>query len=142
LEPVRILVADDFEPWRRSIVSMIEEDPGLEVIHESSDGLEAVQACLGLQPDLVVLDVSLPKLNGLEVARVIREGSPASKILFISVIPNRDVMREALRVGAAGYIVKKDAARDLLRAVRAAVADREYLSFTVLPEPETDITEE
>jgi DNA-binding NarL/FixJ family response regulator len=121
---------------------MIEEDPGLEVIHESSDGLEAVQACLGLQPDLVVLDVSLPKLNGLEVARVIREGSPASKILFISVIPNRDVMREALRVGAAGYIVKKDAARDLLRAVRAAVADREYLSFTVLPEPETDITEE
>jgi DNA-binding NarL/FixJ family response regulator len=121
---------------------MIEQDLGLEVIHESSDGLEAVQACLELQPDLVVLDVSLPKLNGLEVAREIRGGSPDSKILFLSVIPNRDVMREALRVGAAGYIVKKDAARDLLNAVRAAVTDREYLRFTVLPKPETDFNEE
>ena len=140
--PVRILVADDFEPWRRSIVSMIEEDPGLEVIHESSDGVEAVQACLELQPDLVVLDVALPKLNGLEVAREIREASPDSRILFVSAMPNRDVMREALRVGAAGYIAKMDAARDLLKAVRAAVADREFLSFTVLPEPGTDLLEE
>jgi len=142
LGPVRILVADDFEPWRRSIVSMIEEDPGLEVIHESSDGVEAVQACLELQPDLVVLDVALPRLNGLEVARVIREASPDTKILFVSAMPDRDLVREALRVGAAGYITKADAARDLLNAVRAAMADREFLSFTVLPEPETDMTEE
>lgn len=140
--PVRILVADDFEPWRRSIVSMIEEDPGLEVIHESSDGAEAVQACLELRPDLVVLDVALPKLNGLEAAREIREVSPDSKIVFVSAMPDRDLMREALRVGAAGYVTKMDAARDLLRAVRAALADREFLSFTILPDPETDITEE
>lgn len=140
--PVRILVADDFEPWRRSIVSLIEEDPGLEVIHESSDGLEAVQACLELQPDLVVLDVGLPKLNGLEVAREVREALPDSRILFVSAMPDREVVREALRVGAAGYVLKMNAARYLLKAVRAALADQEFLNFTVLPEPGTDLSEE
>src|SRR5260370_13049791 len=75
---VRILVVDDFEPWRRSIVSIIEEDAELQVIHEASDGLEAVQMCQDLRPDLVVLDVGLPKLNGLEAARRIRDVSPDS----------------------------------------------------------------
>jgi len=142
LGPVRILVVDDFEPWRRSIVSILEEDPELVVIHEASDGLEAVQMCQELQPDLVVLDVGLPKLSGLEVARQIRVLSPDSKILFLSVIASQYVMREALRIGAAGYITKADALRDLLPAVRAAVADREFLSFTILPEPQTDLPEE
>jgi DNA-binding NarL/FixJ family response regulator len=135
-------VADDFEPWRRAIVSLIEEDPGLEVIHESSDGVDAVQACLELQPDVVLLDVRLPKLDGLKAAHKIREASPDSKILFLSTMMGREVMREALRVGAAGYVIKMHAARDLLRAVRAALADREFLSFTVLPELGTDLSEE
>jgi DNA-binding NarL/FixJ family response regulator len=142
LGPVRILVVDDFEPWRRSIVSIIEEDPELQVVHEASDGLEAVQMCQELQPDLVVLDVGLPKLCGLEVARRIRVDSPNSKILFLSAIPSQDVMREALRIGAAGYIAKADALRDLLPAVRAAVADQEFFRFTILPEAQTDLPEE
>jgi DNA-binding NarL/FixJ family response regulator len=142
LGPVRILVVDDFEPWRRTIVSMIEEDPGLQVVHVASDGSEAVQMCQKLQPDLVVLDVRLPTLSGLEAARQIRVVSPDSKILFLSAISSQDVMREALRIGAAGYIAKVDALRDLLAAVRAAVADQEFLSFTILPEPQTDIPEE
>jgi DNA-binding NarL/FixJ family response regulator len=142
LGPVRILVVDDFEPWRRTIVSIIEEDPELQVIHEASDGLEAVQMCQELQPDLVVLDVGLPKLSGLEVARQIRVLSPGSKILFLSVIPSQDVMCEALRIGAAGYIAKADALRDLLPAVRAAVANQEFFRFTILPEAPTDSPEE
>jgi DNA-binding NarL/FixJ family response regulator len=142
LGPIRIVVADDFEPWRRSIVSIIEEHPGLVVIHEASDGLEAVQACLELQPDLVLLDVALPKLSGLEAAREIREASPDSKILFVSVMRNQDLVREALRIGAAGYIAKMDVGRDLLPAVIAAVADEEFLSFTVLPATKTDLAEE
>ena len=135
--PVRVVVADDFEPWRRYIVSIIEEHPGLEVVHEASDGLEAVQACVELQPDLVLLDVALPKLSGLEAAREIRESSPESKILFISLMRNQDLVREALRIGAAGYIAKVDVERDLLRAVIAAVADEEFLSFRVLPALDT-----
>ncbi len=133
---------DDFEPWRRCIVSIIEEDPALQVIHEASDGAEAVRLCQELQPDLVILDVGLPKLSGLEVARQIRVLSPYSKILFLSVISSQDVMREALRIGAAGYITKSDALRDLLPAVRAAVADEEFLSFRILPDIWTDIPEE
>ena len=95
-----------------------------------------------LQPDIVLLDVALPGLSGLEAARQIREVSPCSKILFLSVMPRQDVVREALRIGAAGYISKADAARDLLPALRAVVADQEFLSFTVLPDPETNLTEE
>jgi DNA-binding NarL/FixJ family response regulator len=142
LAPVRIIVVDNFEAWRRSIVSIIADDPELQVIHEASDGLEAVHICQELQPDLVVLDVGLPKLSGLEAARQIRIVSPDSKILFLSVIPSQYVMREALRIGAAGYITKTDALRDLLPAVRAAVTDRDFLSLTVLPEPGTDLSEE
>jgi DNA-binding NarL/FixJ family response regulator len=142
LAPVRILVVDDFEAWRRSIVSIISDDPELQVIHEASDGLEAVHMCRELQPDLVVLDVGLPSLSGLEAARRIREVSPESKILFLSVIASQYVMREAMQIGASGYITKTDALRDLLPAVRAALADQEFLNFTILPEPQTDLPEE
>jgi DNA-binding NarL/FixJ family response regulator len=142
LAPVRILVVDDFEAWRRSIVSIISDDPELQVIHEASDGLEAVHTSQELQPDLVVLDVGLPKLSGFEAARRIREVSPDSKILFLSVIASQYVIREALRIGAAGYVAKADALRDLLPAVRDAMADREFLSLSILPEPQTDLPEE
>ena len=80
MAPVRILVVDDFEAWRRSIVSIISDDPELQVIHEASDGLEAVHMCQELQPDLVVLDVGLPKLSGFEAAQRIREVSPENSI--------------------------------------------------------------
>ena len=142
MAPFRILVVDDFEPWRRSIVSMIEEDAELQVIHEASDGLEAVQMCQELQPDLVLLDVGLPKLSGFEAARQIRVVSPESKILFLSAIPNPDVIREALRIGAVGYIAKADALRDLLPAVRAAAGDQDFLRFIISPEAQTDLPEE
>ena len=142
MAPFRILVVDDFEPWRRSIVSMIEEDAELQVIHEASDGLEAVQMCQELQPDLVLLDVGLPKLSGFEAARQICVVSPESKILFLSAIPSHEMVREALRIGAVGYICKSDTPRYLLPALKAAAADEEFLRFTILPEAQTDLPEE
>ena len=142
LVPVRILVVDDFAEWRRAIASIITEDPGLEVIGEASDGLEAVEKCQQLQPDLVLLDVGLPEICGLEAARRIREVSPGTKILFLTAAPSREVMRAALEIGAVGYISKADASRDLMPAVRAAVVDEEYLRFTILPNAKTDLPED
>ena len=140
--PVRIVVVDDFEPWRRSIVSLIEEDPAFQVICEAGDGAEGVRLCCELQPDLVILDVGLPKMNGLEAARQIRKVSPNTKILFVSANHAPEVMREALRIGAAGFILKNQALRELLRAVRAVVGDEDFLRFTILPDTGTDLPEE
>ena len=127
--PVRILIFDDFEPTRRSICSILAEDADLEVVAEGSDGLEAVQKTEELLPDLVLLDILLPKMNGLEAAKRIREVSPKTKILFLSSYHSREMMREALRTGAA-FVMKADVERDLLTVVRAVVHDKPVVLFT------------
>jgi DNA-binding NarL/FixJ family response regulator len=129
--PVRILIVDDFEPWRRAVCSILAEDADLEVVSEGSDGLEAVRKSEQLQPDLVLLDIQLPKMNGLDAARQIRKVSPGTKILFLSSYQCLEVMREALKVGA-GFVVKADAARDLLPIVRAAVRNEPFVRFRFL----------
>ena len=129
--PVRILVVDDFEPWRRAVCSILAEDADLEVVSEGSDGLEALRKTEQLQPDLVLLDIQLPKMNGLDAARQIRKVSPGTKILFLSSYQYLEVMREALKVGA-GFVVKADAARDLLPIVQAAVRNEPFVGFRFL----------
>ena len=128
LGPIRILIVDDFEPWRRAVCSILAQDTDLELIGESSDGLDAVQKSQELQPDLVLLDLQMPKMNGLEAARQIRKVSPGSKILFLSVSHCQDTMGEALKVGV-GFVVKEEAARDLLPAVRSVIRDEPFVPF-------------
>jgi DNA-binding NarL/FixJ family response regulator len=129
--PVRILVVDDFESWRRFICSILEKDSELKVICEASDGLEAVQKAEELKPDLIVLDIGLPSLNGIEAARRIREIAPATKILFLSQEPSADVVRGAFSLGALGYVVKAHAGSALLPAVDAVLRGRQYVSSGV-----------
>jgi len=105
------------EPWRRFISTTLQKQPELEISGRASDGLEAVLQAKELQPDLILLDIGLPTINGIEAARRIREISPASKILFVSENRSRDVAVEALCTGASGYVVKSDAASELLTAV-------------------------
>jgi DNA-binding NarL/FixJ family response regulator len=131
LGPVRIVVVDDSESWRRSIISILAEDSELNVVGEASDGEAAVERCRELKPELVVLDVGLPTLNGLEAAKQIREVSPDTKILFMSANRSHELIGEALRMGAAGYVLKSNAGRELLKAVRSAVRGKDYLSFEV-----------
>ena len=103
---VRVLVVEDYEPFRRFVCSTLGKRPELQVIGEASDGLEAVQKAEELQPDLILLDVGLPSLSGIEAARRIRKLSPKSKILFVSQESSADVVQEALRIGALGYVAK------------------------------------
>jgi DNA-binding NarL/FixJ family response regulator len=125
---VRILVVDDLESWRRFLGVFLKEDPACQIICEASDGLEAIEKSRELQPDLILLDISLPKLNGIEVARQICKIAPSSRILFFSENRCPEVVREALRVGGRGYVVKSDAAQDLLPAMKMVMQDQRFVS--------------
>jgi DNA-binding NarL/FixJ family response regulator len=129
---IRVLVVDDFEPFRRLELSALQNLEGIEIISESSDGVDAIEKAQALQPDLILLDIGLPKLNGIEAGRRIREVSPASKIVFVSENRSPEVAQEALNKGGAdGYVVKSDAAGDLLSAVRAVLAGKRFISASL-----------
>ncbi len=124
----RVLLADDFEMFRRFVASTLRNRRGFEVVGEARDGLEAIELASKLQPDLILLDVALPKLNGFEAARQILRVSPGSKILFLSAEHSREVSQEALSMGASGYVVKWQAAHDLMPAVEAVLQGKQFVS--------------
>ena len=125
---VRVLVVDDFEPFRRVIGSILQKQPELQIICEVSDGLKAVQMAEELQPDLILLDIGLPLLNGIEAARQIRKVAPESKIILVTMESSPDVVQEALSLGAQGYVLKTHAGSELLAAVEAVCHGRQFVS--------------
>jgi DNA-binding NarL/FixJ family response regulator len=129
---VRVLVVDDYEPFRRFVCSSLGKRPEFEIVCEVSDGLEAVQKAEELQPDLIVLDVGLPGLNGIETARRIRKLSPSSRILFASQDSAPDLVQQALSLGALGYVLKAHAATELLAAVEAVLRNEQFVSRTLI----------
>jgi len=110
----RILLVDDFAPWRQVIISMLAMKRELQVVGEASDGLEAVQKAAELKPDLILMDIGLPTLNGIEAARQIRKLVPESKIIFLSQESSPEIIEEAMNLGASGYVIKSRAGSDLL----------------------------
>jgi DNA-binding NarL/FixJ family response regulator len=124
-------VVEDSEEFRKFICSTLGEEPELQIVGEDSDGLQAVQRVGQLHPDLILLDIGLPSLNGIEVARQILKLSPKSKILFVSQESSADVVREALGTGAHGYVVKIDAGSVLLTGVRAVLRGDQFVSKTL-----------
>jgi len=127
VESVRVVVVEDHEQFRRFIYSTLAKAPELQVVDMASDGLAALQKAEELQPDLILLDIGLPKLNGIEAARRIRKLSPKSKILFVSQESSADIVREALGTGASGYVVKSDAGSELLEAVSAVLRGDQFV---------------
>lgn len=130
-------MVDDFEPFRRFICSVLERKPELQVVSESADGIDAVHKAAELQPDLIVLDIGLPSLNGIEAGRRIRELCPKSKILFLSQESSADVVQEALTLGALGFVVKTHAGSELLAAVAAVLEGRQFISRGLSGHPYT-----
>jgi len=138
---LRVLIVDDFEPWRRFLRSSLQRLPQLRIIGEESDGLSALRSAEQLKPDLILLDIGLPKVNGIEAARRIRELSLNSKILFASASRSWDIVEAALATGAGGYIVKADAGKELLPAVDAILRGKQYVSASVTAKNAADSTD-
>ncbi len=127
-ELIRILVVDDHETVRRGICSLLRSEPAFDVICEGADGIEAVTRAEELQPEVIVLDISMPGMNGLEAAQRIRRVSPASGIVFLSQHDTIETIREIFRIGGCGYVAKPDAAHDLVPAVRSASQKQRYVN--------------
>jgi DNA-binding NarL/FixJ family response regulator len=136
----RILVVEDFELFRRVICSILRRRSEFQIIAEASDGLEAVHLAEKLQPDLILLDVGLPRLNGLEATKLIRERAPNARILFVSQERSSDVVRECLRSGGLGYVQKMRTESDLLPAIDAALQGKEFVSSLLRRDTVPDIT--
>jgi DNA-binding NarL/FixJ family response regulator len=124
----RVLVVDDFEPWCRLVCSTLQKQPDLEVVGVAKAGLEAIEKAAELKPDLILLDMDLPDLNGLQVAKRIREALPIAKVLFVSQLQDADVIATALNSGACGYLLKMDAAAELLPAIKATLQGQQFIS--------------
>jgi DNA-binding NarL/FixJ family response regulator len=129
--PIRVLVVDDHEPWRRFVTTTLQNTEHFVVLGEAADGLDAVQMVKQLQPDLVLLDIGLPRLNGIEAAKQIARVSPHSKILFVSENRSRDIAEAAMETRATGYLVKSDAGNELLPAVEAVLQGKRFISASL-----------
>jgi DNA-binding NarL/FixJ family response regulator len=130
MRPVRILVADDHEIVRCGVRGLLESN-GYEVVAEASNGNEAVERAVALDPDIAIIDITMPRLNGIEAARRLRQLAPRTEVLILSMHQSEQLVREVLEAGARGYMLKADAAKHLTRAVEALALHRPYFTAEV-----------
>ena len=123
----KVLIVEDFEPYRALLVSLLGEIDGLQVVRQVADGMSAIEAAEELRPELILIDIGLPKLNGIEAARRIRTFLPNCKILFVSQETSPDIIDEALTVGNCSCVVKSKAATDLIPAIVALLGARKAI---------------
>ena len=124
---ITLLLVDDFGAFRTVVSSLLRERPELQIVAEASEGIEAVQKARQLQPSLILLDIGLPKLNGIAAARQIRELAPQSKIIFVTQETSADIMKEAIGLGAMGYVVKDRVQSELLQAIDSVLKGKQFI---------------
>lgn len=121
------LIVEDFQEFSQFVVLTLQQNADINPIYQASDGLEGVQRAEELQPDLILLDIALPTLNGIEAARRIRKVSPRSRILFLTQESSAEVVKVAMQLGARGYVLKVNAGDELLVAVDAVLQGRHFV---------------
>jgi DNA-binding NarL/FixJ family response regulator len=129
--PIRILIADDHEVVRHGLRSLVEAQPDWQVVGEAGDGRDAVEKVKKLKPDVVILDITMPELNGLEATRQILKLAPRTEVLILTMHESEQVAREVLSAGARGYLLKSDAGRDLVNAVAALCQRKPFFTSRV-----------
>ena len=120
---IRLLIADDHALVRSGLRSMLQREPGIEIVGEARNGREAVELCRSLRPDLVLMDVRMPEMDGLEATRAIKRELPETGVLMVTMHENRDYMLEATKAGAAGYVLKDASRSELISAVRRVLGN-------------------
>jgi DNA-binding NarL/FixJ family response regulator len=128
VEAVRVLVVDDFRPWIDTVCSMLSMQSNLRVIGQAADGMEAVAKVRDLRPDLIIMDIGLPSLDGIKATIRVLELAPDAKIIFLTQHRDPEIVRAALGTGAQGYVVKSDAMAELLLAVEGVLSGEKFLS--------------
>jgi DNA-binding NarL/FixJ family response regulator len=130
-----VLLADDFGEFRTAVSLLLRKKPELQIVAEASDGIEAVEQSRQLQPDLILLDIGLPKLNGIAAARQIREVAPQSKIIFVTQETSADIMKEAIGLGGMGYVVKAKVESELLKAIDLVLEGKQFIGTGLTGNP-------
>jgi DNA-binding NarL/FixJ family response regulator len=128
---VRILIADDHEVFRRGLIAVLADVPGWEVVAQASNGRQAVELAEQLAPDVVIVDLSMPELNGLDAVRQILAARPGTRVLMVTAHESEQVIREVLDAGAVGYLLKSDASRILVTAVEALLENRPFFTSKI-----------
>lgn len=128
MSAVSLLIADDHEILRRGLRALIQEQPGWQIAAEAKDGRDAVTKATEFQPDVAILDITMPSLNGLDAAKQIAELSPRTKVLILTIHESDQLSRKALDAGARGYMLKTDAAVDLITAVSSLLSNRTFFT--------------
>jgi two-component system response regulator NreC len=127
-EPIRILIADDHTIVRQGLARLLEDQPDLEVVGEATHGQAAVETALEVKPDIIIMDIAMPRMNGIEAAKRIRKSLPETKIIILSMYSHEHYIDELLEAGISGYLLKDSSGRDIIKAIHAAIRNETFLS--------------
>lgn len=129
--PIRIMIADDHTIVRQGLARLLEDQPNLTVVGEATDGRMALEKALELEPDIIIMDIAMPLMNGIEAAKRIRKELPKTKILILSMYSNEHHIHELLETGVSGYLLKDSSGRDIINAIQAAMKGETFLSPSI-----------
>jgi len=128
MKTIKILIADDHKILRQGIITLLDSQPDLEIVGEAHDGKETVEKARQLKPDVVLMDIGMPNLNGLEATRQIKKHNPGTKVLILTIHKNEEYIFQSLQAGASGYLLKDTAVEDLISAIHSVSKDDSFLS--------------